>query len=271
VKGGDGGSMTTAWKLSVVAAAVALSTGCIEFDSKLALNNDGSGGFSTHIFIGPTLVRMMDAIGGASPAFGSLMSDGAPKKPNGAARKQLAAAGITDVVVSAKQSKKGWTWDEAASFTSPSALAAMGETVGGAVPAATIFALEDGTYVLEWTPGKQGDEEPKPTTPEMSPDAIQKVMSEMGDIGDMFAEMATFRMGVRADVPGEILSFDPAWGKAEGGGVAWSISATEIMAMGGGGGGPELPDAFRVRFRTVNPLPAEIVSPGGMIDLTNLI
>jgi hypothetical protein len=263
--------MTSGWKLSVVAAAVALSTGCIEFDSKLALNNDGSGGFSTHIFIGPTLVKMMDAIGGASPAFGAMMSDGAPKKPNGAARKQLAAAGLTDVVVSAKQSKKGWTWDEAASFGAPSALSALTETVGGAVPQASIFALEDGTYVLQWTPGKNEAAEPKPEAPEMDPEAVQKMMSEMGDIGDMFAEMATFRMAISAQVPGEVLSFDPSWGKVEGNGVTWSISATEIMAMGGGGGSPDLPDAFRIRFRPASPLPAEVISPGGMIDMTNLI
>jgi len=256
--------MRDGMKLLVVAGMVALSTGCLQMDVTLRLGATGDGSFSSSVVIGETLTRVMDSMGSVSPEMGRLMSEGMPRKLKGKDLRALEAEGFRDVKVEVSRSKKETGWRLSGGFSDFTDLPAFGERVGGAVPSARVYALEDGTYVLAWTPGKQGEEKPKADTPEMNEKAMKEMMDSIGDFGKIMADMATFRMAMTAEVPGEVISVEPNWGTVDGRSVTWVISASELMSQAAnpGAGKPDLPDAFQVRFRATAPFPEGLISAG---------
>ncbi len=259
----------------LAAAATVLGGGCIDMDMQTTLAADGSGTMSMKLGLTEGFVKILGKLRDIDPDQEVL--DGVKElefeEPTAEMKAAMKEAGCELLEFEGERSETKVYSRFKVAFEHLGALEELGrmdadEDDGGSGPGQgmTLVKNDDGSYTLSMPKPDDDDESDAPAGgedgmggaagedaagdaggPEEDPEeAMRKAAAAMELMGEMMAEMANLEVVIGMEVPGDVVSFEPAdFAKQDGRKVTWTIDMA--AAMGGGTNG--MNDGFSVTFK----------------------
>lgn len=263
-------------RLLVVAGLLILGSACVDLRLRLELARDGGGHLQSSITLGPKTTELVVA-GGGQALFNQMV----PPAPE-IARSELREAGVRRLRVGTELGQQ-WSGHTELRFDDLAAVDRMIERGAVQAPHFSLAGMSGGTWELRSqpaTPGRAMDFDRLPG----GPNGMFSELENMGEDRQMalalglLGELASFRVVIEMEVPGDVVEVSPTEGvEVEGGLVRWTYDMKSLggplaegLKQGFEGGGPPvdgagLPpmalDGTRVRFMPRRPMPPDAAWP----------
>jgi hypothetical protein len=225
-------------KLAAVSVVLLVNAACLEITSKVTLAADGSANVAVSSLVMDSFLDVLEEMGSSRAELEEKMQADMPAalSPDQVAALERAGGKVNRLDFASVP--EGLRWGVDVSFASIAGVAGVEDgALGKSMPDTVITDLGDGTYKLVMTssgvaePGAGSSLMPTPDGSEKKKKKSKKGgADELEALGKMMAEAVKMRIAFAVDVPGQVLSVEPADGVITGGQVEWVIDGKKMMS-----------------------------------------